>query len=595
MILRNSARCHRHRMTAITAAVVLAALGVVGSVPVWAAEKAAKSKAVDSAPDQSTASHKNKNDVGIRGHGFVADHGVFTTIDAPGAGAFTVVFGIDENGRTVGGYVDDQGRLHGFLKDKEAFTVIDFSGAAATFVSQINDRGQMVGAYSRIPNTPLLQAEYGFLLDNGDFTTIDVPGAVQTRLFGINNQGQIVGEYLDTQDMYHGFLLDNGVFTTIDAPAPAIGTTATSIDDSGRIVGTAFPGPTTVEVHGFIWSNGEFTMIDVPGFERTQATGINNLGQVVGYANNLDGPAHGFVLDNGAFTIVDAPDAQLTTRVFDINDAGQLAGAYDFVTHGYFQDRKGRFSTIDVPGPVVRTVPFNINNREEIVGYYIDAGETQHGFFRDRRGAFTAVEFPGALGTSANSINDAGQIVGSYSTVTNRGHASEANAFLLENGTFTNIDPPGATRAQAFGINNRGEIVGEVRDAAGNFHGFLRDNNGNFTMIDVPGALATVAQIVTDRGQILGAYVDAAGVFHGFLLDEEGVFTTIETPEVSLPSGPSLPQHLTVAGFNGDAKGLHHGFLLDGGRFTRLSGPTAFGESVPAFINARGQIVGFYE
>jgi hypothetical protein len=50
-------------------------------------------------------------------------------------------------------------------------------------------------------------------------------------------------------------------------------------------VGTAFPGLTTVEVHGFIWSNGAFTMIDVPGFERTQATGINNLGQVVGYAN----------------------------------------------------------------------------------------------------------------------------------------------------------------------------------------------------------------------------------------------------------------------------------------------------------------------
>ena len=110
---------------------------------------------------------KNNNDVGIRGHGFVANKGVFTTIDAPGAGLYTVAFGIDDRGRTVGGYVDDRGRLHGFLKDKEAFTVIDFPGAAATFVSRINTQGQIVGAYSHAPNTALLQAEHGFLLEDG--------------------------------------------------------------------------------------------------------------------------------------------------------------------------------------------------------------------------------------------------------------------------------------------------------------------------------------------------------------------------------------------------------------------------------------------
>jgi hypothetical protein len=54
----------------------------------------------------------------LRGHGFVAKNGVFTTTDAPGAGAFTVVFGVDESGKTVGGYVDRGGRLHGFLWDQ---------------------------------------------------------------------------------------------------------------------------------------------------------------------------------------------------------------------------------------------------------------------------------------------------------------------------------------------------------------------------------------------------------------------------------------------------------------------------------------------
>ena len=101
--------------------------------------------------EQRQHDRKGGRDVGLRGHGFVADNGVFTTIDAPGAGLYTVAFGIDDRGRTVGGYVDDRGRLHGFLKDKEAFTVIDFPGAAATFASRINAQGQIVGAYSDEP------------------------------------------------------------------------------------------------------------------------------------------------------------------------------------------------------------------------------------------------------------------------------------------------------------------------------------------------------------------------------------------------------------------------------------------------------------
>ena len=51
-----------------------------------------------------TDSRKDKNDVGIRGHGFVRDGDVFTTIDAPGAGLYTIAFGIDEQRQ-------DRGRL----------------------------------------------------------------------------------------------------------------------------------------------------------------------------------------------------------------------------------------------------------------------------------------------------------------------------------------------------------------------------------------------------------------------------------------------------------------------------------------------------
>src|SRR6266480_4314731 len=74
---------------------------------------------------------------------------------------------------------------------------------------------------------------------------------------------------------------------------------------------------------------------------------------------------------------------------------------------------------------------------------------------------------------------------------------SGASAF-----TFTTIDVPGAAFTGAGTINNRGQIVGTYFSGP---HGFLLDK-GTFTTIDVPGAASTFAAGINDRGQIVGAY-----------------------------------------------------------------------------------------
>ena len=45
------------------------------------------------------------------------------------------------------------------------------------------------------------------------FTKIDFPGAIKTQLYSINNRGQIVGAYSQDGVGWHGLLLDNGTFT----------------------------------------------------------------------------------------------------------------------------------------------------------------------------------------------------------------------------------------------------------------------------------------------------------------------------------------------------------------------------------------------
>ena len=120
----------------VAAAVAAAALAVASAAPRSAvAQSAAAQSEIPSASASSVLdpvmpSHQH---VGLRGHGFVGNNGNFTTIDAPRAGAYTVVFGINDNGKAVGGYADRRGTAHGFLLDQGKFTAIDFPGAKGTF------------------------------------------------------------------------------------------------------------------------------------------------------------------------------------------------------------------------------------------------------------------------------------------------------------------------------------------------------------------------------------------------------------------------------------------------------------------------------
>ena len=85
--------------------------------------------------------------------------------------------------------------------------------------------------------------------------------------------------------------------------------------------------------------------------------------------------------------------------------------------------------------------------------------------------------------TYATSINDSGQVAGSYvQEMRSRNH----HGFVYSNGTFTTLDVPGATAISATSINASGQVTGNYCDGSGN-HGFVY-SNGTFTTLDVPGA-----------------------------------------------------------------------------------------------------------
>src|SRR5947208_1705933 len=96
--------------------------------------------------------------------------------------------------------------------------------------------------------------------------------------------------------------------------------------------------------------------------------------------------------------------------------------------------------------------------------------------------------------------------------------------------TFT-FDPPGSTFTYVSGMNNAGQIVGSYTDASGAVHNFIRSADGvTYTTIDVPGALpgTTTVDGINNLGQVVGTYKDATRG-NGYIRSADGqTFTTLE-------------------------------------------------------------------
>ncbi len=273
-----------------------------------------------------------------------------------------------------------------------------------------------------------------------------------------------------------------------------------------------------------------YTTIDFPGATVSGAAGINNPGQIVGGYTLADGTRHGFLYSGGIFSTIDDPLATTGSEALGINDSGEIVGAYDLNppeaghifegTHG-FSDSGGAFTTIDDPSAgVTSTTAEKINKSGDIVGVF-RMGGPGNGFL-DSGGVFSTVNFPGGVGTHANGINNAGEIVGQYKASLGARH----QGFLDNGGVFTTIDFPLAADTVAADINTAGDIVGSYAFTKGTIFGFLY-SGGSFSTIAVPLAASTEAVGINDQGDIVGVYLDQAGVIHGF----EASPTTTAVPE----------------------------------------------------------------
>jgi uncharacterized membrane protein len=310
-----------------------------------------------------------------------------------------------------------------------------------------------------------------------------------------------------------------------------------------------------------------------------------------------------------------------------------FGGVLSMSTHAA-QNDSGEIISFEVPGADITpgdyngTYPSAINDWGVITGYYEDANDEVHGFIRTPDGKYIAFDAPGAAavpgsnaGTSPSSINDLGEIAGSYNDSSGVSHG-----FLrAADGRFTRIDVPGnGNNTYPIAINVEGTVAGYYLDSGLQFHAFLRNPDGQFTTFDGPGACDTgtsagcygsAAFAINIFGASAGAYEDNSGnlVSHGFVRNSRGRLVAFEAPGAGTGAnqGTGCPGCAfginasgAIAGTYTDTNNVSHGFLRSpNGTFLTFDAPTSgtgayqgtgCSADCPVSLNDWGAITGIY-
>ena len=261
-----------------------------------------------------------------------------------------------------------------------------------------------------------------------------------------------------------------------------------------------------------------YTLLSFPGSLDTNASGINSGAttskiEIVGFygASAFLSHVSGTKTVKETYEAVSYPHDAVP---IDINDFGQIVGQYvdgSGVTHGFeLSDKK--FTTLDVPfAGSMGTYVYSINNSGEIVGSWSDGGISQG--FTLIGGTYTSFDYPGATYTFAEDVNSQGDIVGTYISPDSNGN----QGFLLSGGTYTSIEFPGAVDTEAIAINDSGVIVGVyITSDSSLTQGFVL-SGGVYTTLTIPGEPYTFLDDINNNGVVLGNYQDAAGLTVSFL------------------------------------------------------------------------------
>jgi len=182
---------------------------------------------------------------------------------------------------------------YAFTETGGSYTSFIVGGSETTAAYAVNNLGTIVGCWSPPPNYVGDYCVNGFIQKSGGQpVTVNYPGACGTFLTGINDSGQVVGYWNELEDGYcllwgGAFVYSGGTFRplTFGEVPDATDIFPVAINGDGLVSGSYFSSTcnTANSTCSFIYSvpTGAFTQVTPPTLEGAVMGGINNNGQVL--------------------------------------------------------------------------------------------------------------------------------------------------------------------------------------------------------------------------------------------------------------------------------------------------------------------------
>ncbi|WP_052672562.1 DUF3466 family protein [Aliterella atlantica] len=283
------------------------------------------------------------------------------------------------------------------------------------------------------------------------------------------------------------------------------------------------------------------------GIGNSRATGINDLGQVIGTSLISFGEVDGQpILATQAFrTAPNSPidvatdnigGAQGETTANGINNSGRVVGTVSVLSASTVSYRTSPNGYVSEPGSNLSRLTANdINDTSQVTGRGRVTFDPDPRIFHAVRidepnnNAASRIDL-GTLGgteSAGNAINNLGQVVGSSETADGATRAFRTAANSTINATTDDLGTLGGSSSTAFDINDKGQVVGSSTTASGATHAFLTDANSAIDANDDLGTLGgdfSIAYSINESGLVVGDSQLADGSDRAFIYDGTELF-----------------------------------------------------------------------
>jgi len=340
-------------------------------------------------------------------------------------------------------------------------------------------------------------------------TDLGTLGGASSAANGLNNAGQVVGLAEAADGTPYPAIWNAGVVLQLSSrPGRAIAVSA-----SGTVAGNVASLDGT-RLDATLMSAGNAIDLGTFGGSFSTVAGVNDSGQVIGFARTPDEKEHAFLATASGML-----------------DLGTYGGLYSYA--------------------------YAINQGGLVVGSAYDTAGKARCFLSSGGGLVD----PGTLGGSfcnAFAVNDAGQVTGSSATAAGIGHA-----FLRGPQGMVDLGTLGGSSSLGKAINRHGHVVGSARTAANQTHAFIHDGT---QMIDMGtlGGTSSVATAVNALGQAVGNSTLASGAKQPFFY-ANGTMVNLNAVVPGLsninPDNVYLNDAGQIAG-TGSIGGQQHAFVL---------------------------------